>query len=67
MLAADGERWDYAYDDMGNVVRETVKRTNGSTSLRVTRAFDELGRMIRQTTGVGHAAQCGYDKVDNVV
>ena len=67
MRAADGERWDYVYDDMGNVVRETVKRANGSTSLRITRAFDELGRMIRETTGVGRTAQWGYDKVDNVV
>ncbi|MBT2135787.1 RHS repeat protein [Croceibacterium sp. LX-88] len=67
MRTADGERWDYAYDAMGNVSHETVKHGDGSTSLSISRNFDELGRLIRETTGVGHTAQWGYDKVGNPV
>jgi RHS repeat-associated core domain len=67
MRAASGERWDYSYDAMGNVASETVKRSDGSTARNITRAFDELGRLIRQTTGAGHTARWSYDKVGNVV
>jgi RHS repeat-associated protein len=67
MRAASGERWDYAYDAEGNVTRETVKRGDGSTSLRITRAFDELSRVLNETVGTGHTSRWGYDKVGNVV
>ena len=65
--AADGERWDYAYDRMGNVVRETVRRSEGSASRQTRRGFDELGRLVRQTTGVGQTARFAYDKAGNAV
>lgn len=67
MRAASGERWDYAYDAEGNVTRETVKRGDGSTSTRITRAFDELSRVLNETVGTGHTSRWGYDKVGNVV
>ncbi len=67
MRAASGERWEYTYDAMGNVERETVKRTNGSTSRLVRRQFDELGRLLRETLGNRSPAQLGYDKVSNIV
>jgi RHS repeat-associated protein len=67
MRAASGERWDYSYDAMGNIAAETVKRTDGGTARRVTRAFDELGRVLRETAGVGHTARWSYDKVGNVI
>lgn len=67
MRAASGERWDYAYDAMGNVTSETVKRTDGAIARRVARAFDELGRLIRETNGVRSPARWSYDKVGNAV
>ncbi|WP_379554153.1 RHS repeat-associated core domain-containing protein [Qipengyuania sp. DGS5-3] len=66
MHTASGERMNYTYDAAGNVTRETVSRSNGSTSRRITRAFDELGRLIRQTTGVGKTSRLAYDRVGNV-
>jgi RHS repeat-associated protein len=65
--SADGERWDYAYDRSGNPVRETVRRSNGTVSRRIDRGFDELGRLVRQTTGLGQTARLAYDKVGNAV
>jgi RHS repeat-associated protein len=65
--AASGERRDYTYDAMGNISSATVRRADGSTSQQITRAFDELGRLISQTSGVGHTARQAYDKLGNVV
>lgn len=67
MRAASGERWDYVYDKMGNVTAETTKRTDGSTSLQIARAFDELGRLVRITTGPQRTSRWSYDKVGNAV
>lgn len=67
MRSGAGERWSYSYDAAGNVERETVTRTDGSTSLLVRRQFDELGRLLRETLGTRSPAGWGYDKVDNVV
>lgn len=67
MRSGAGERWSYTYDTAGNVERETVTRTDGSTSLLVRRQFDELGRLLRETLGTRSPAQWGYDKVNNLV
>ncbi|MFL0357579.1 RHS repeat domain-containing protein [Erythrobacter sp. GH1-10] len=67
MRSASGERWEYTYDLMDNVERETVKRTNGSTSVLVRRQFDELGRLLRETFGTRSPAKFGYDKVNNLL
>ncbi|WP_298465960.1 RHS repeat-associated core domain-containing protein [uncultured Erythrobacter sp.] len=67
MLGAGGERWDYTYDAAGNVERETVTRTDGSTARMVRRQFDELGRLMRETLGTRSPSQWGYDRVSNVV
>lgn len=69
MRAASGERWDYAYDKMGNVTSETVKRGNGTVAMRTTNKFDELGRLIRSTAGTAAGAQpakLSYDKAHNI-
>ncbi len=52
---------------MGNVERETVSRSDGSTARYVRRQFDELGRLIRETLGTRSPMQLGYDKVSNIV
>ncbi|MDJ0642937.1 MAG: RHS repeat protein, partial [Erythrobacter sp.] len=67
MIGAGGERWEYAYDAMGNVERELVRRGNGSIARLVRREFDELGRLMRETLGTRSPMQLGYDKVDNIV
>jgi YD repeat-containing protein len=66
MRSASGERFEFAYDAMGNVTRETVKRTDGSTSRLVRREFDELGRLLTERLGLRSPARLGYDKVSNV-
>ncbi len=64
--AASGERWDYTYDAMGNVIGETVRRSNGTVSVDMGSRFDELGRIIASILGSsGHPARLGYDKVGN--
>jgi RHS repeat-associated protein len=66
MRSASGERFEFAYDAMGNVTRETVKRTDGSTSRFVRREFDELGRLLTERLGLRSPARLGYDKVSNL-
>ncbi|HVR89833.1 MAG TPA: RHS repeat-associated core domain-containing protein [Novosphingobium sp.] len=67
LRAANGERRDFVYDAMGNVVSETDKRADTSLARQITRTFDELGRIIAQTTGTGSTARWSYDKVGNPV
>lgn len=64
--SASGERFEFAYDAMGNVTRESVKRTDGSTSRFVRREFDELGRLLTERLGLRSPARLGYDKVSNL-
>ncbi|MBA4044790.1 MAG: hypothetical protein C0471_10275, partial [Erythrobacter sp.] len=66
MRSASGDRFEFAHDAMGNVTRETVKRTDGSTSRFVRREFDELGRLLTERLGLRSPARLGYDKVSNV-
>ncbi len=66
MRSASGERFEFAYDAMGNVTRETVKRTDGSTSRFVRREFDDLGRLLTERLGLRSPARLGYDKVSNL-
>ncbi|MCL4672958.1 MAG: RHS repeat protein [Sphingomonadaceae bacterium] len=66
MRTAGGERFEYAYDAMGNVIRETVRRTDGSTARMVRREFDALGRLLTERLGLRSPARLGYDKVSNL-
>ena len=66
MRSASGDRFEFAYDAMGNVTRETVRRTDGSTSRFVRREFDELGRLLTERLGLRSPARLGYDKVSNL-
>lgn len=64
--AASGERRDYTYDAAGNVTSETVKRSNSTVARQITRTFDELGRVLRESQGPRRTVQFAYDKVGNV-
>lgn len=64
--AADGERHDYAYDADSNIVGETIKRSDGSTSQLIKRSFDELSRLLTETAGAQVASHYAYDKVGNL-
>ncbi|MDP2129901.1 MAG: RHS repeat-associated core domain-containing protein [Erythrobacter sp.] len=66
MRSSSGERFEFAYDPMGNVTRETVKRTDGSTARFVRREFDELGRLMTERLGLRSPTRLGYDKVSNL-
>ena len=66
MRTAGGERFEYAYDAMGNVVRETVKRADGSAARMVRREFDALGRLLTERLGLRSPARLGYDRVSNL-
>jgi RHS repeat-associated protein len=63
---AAGERRDFTYDAMGNVLTETDQRGDGSLARQVSRAYDELGRLLGASTGPGRTARWGYDKASNV-
>lgn len=63
--AASGERIDYETDADGNVVKETVKRADGTTSRQMTQAFDELGRTLKEALVPPNTSQFSYDKVGN--
>ena len=62
---ADGERTDYQYDAMGNVLAETVKRSDGTAARSVARTFDSLGRLLSETLGPGRTTRWSYDANGN--
>ncbi len=62
----DGERIDFTYDRQGNVVSQTVKRSNGSVTQSMQQSFDALGRLLSTTLGVGRPQRFQYDKEGNV-
>lgn len=64
--AASGERIDYVNDAEGNVSSQTVKRVDGSVVRSISRTFDELGRLLKETLGPSRTTTYGYDKVDNI-
>jgi RHS repeat-associated protein len=66
MRSASGERFEFAYDAMGNVTREEVKRTDGTMSRLVRREFDDLGRLINQRLGLRSPSRLSYDRVSNL-
>lgn len=57
----DGERIDYTYDAMNNVLSETVKGSDGVQARAITRTFDSLGRLLTATLGPQRTTQWAYD------
>jgi RHS repeat-associated protein len=66
LRSAGGERIDYVYNAMSNVISQTTKRTNGTVSNTIARTFDSLGRMLTETLGPGRTQTFAYDKGGNV-
>ena len=66
LRSGDGERIDFAYDRMGNVIQRTVKRSDGSAVASIKQSYDALGRLVRETLGVGRPRILTYDKDGNV-
>jgi RHS repeat-associated protein len=62
-----GEKIEYAYDAMGNVTSETIRAAGGSITYSMTKAYDELGRLLRIIRAGGRTTTFGYDKNGNVV
>ena len=65
MRAANGERIDYTYDAMGDVVSETTRRIDGSVSKAIARTFDSLGRMLSEAVGSQPIMRWSYDANGN--
>ncbi|PZR02196.1 MAG: RHS repeat protein, partial [Archangium gephyra] len=59
------DRRDYGHDGMGNVTSVTVRRADGTVSDRTSSSFDELGRIISQTTGFHRTRRWAYDANGN--
>ena len=66
LRTSDGERIDFAYDRMGNVVSRTVKRSDDSAVTSIKQSYDALGRMVRETLGTGRPRVLTYDTEGNV-
>ncbi len=66
LRALDGERIDFAYDMMGNIVSRTVKRGDGSTAQSIRHSFDAMGRLLTETLRAGRSRSFQYDKESNV-
>jgi RHS repeat-associated protein len=62
-----GERIDYTLDAMGNRTAELVKSATGVIVRQKTRAFDELGRMLRDVGAAGQTWTYAYDHNGNAV
>ena len=60
-----GERIDYGLDAMGNRTSETVTSAGGQIKLSLTRAFDELGRLLDQVGAAGQTMTYSYDPNGN--
>lgn len=64
-----GETLNYTNDDLSHVLT-AVTKTGGATpttTYQSTNTYDELGRLIRLTTGQGHDWQVGWDRSDQLV
>lgn len=66
LRSVDGERIDFAYDAMGNVVSRKVKRSDGAVTQSIKSSFDALGRLLTETIGAGRRQSFQYDKEGNV-
>ncbi|MEH6610341.1 MAG: RHS repeat-associated core domain-containing protein [Halioglobus sp.] len=62
-----GERIDYQLDNAGNRIAETTTSANASITRDVSRAYDELNRLIRLTGAAGQITSFSYDKNSNQV
>jgi YD repeat-containing protein len=60
-----GERIDYELDLAGNRKKETIKSTTGVIQYSLTRAFDELSRVMDITGNNGQNLKTTYDVNDN--
>lgn len=61
-----GERIDYTLDAAGNRKNESIKSTTGEIKFSVTRAFDELSRVIDITGNHGQNTHHTYDANGNI-
>lgn len=66
LRSMDGERIDFAYDPMGNIVSRTVKRSDGTATQSIKHSFDVLGRMLTETLRAGRSQSFQYDKESNL-
>ncbi|WP_347331846.1 RHS repeat-associated core domain-containing protein [Marinimicrobium locisalis] len=65
--ATDGERVEFQHDAMGNVTTERIHDVGGQLVKRHTQVFDELGRLLEQTSADGGVRRYGYDVNSNRV
>lgn len=65
---AAGETISYVRDNNGDATSVTIKRANATTAYSRTRAFDELGRLLKSIGADGPTKpyQFAYDKTDNL-
>ncbi|QGM99944.1 RHS repeat protein (plasmid) [Methylocystis parvus] len=61
-----GETINYTRNANGDATSVTVNRANATTAYSRTRAFDELGRIIRSIGAGSQTYQFAYDKTDNL-
>ncbi|VAV97660.1 hypothetical protein MNBD_ALPHA04-538, partial [hydrothermal vent metagenome] len=66
LRSADGERIDFKYDAMGNILSSTIKRSDGTRAQSIKASFDVLGRLLTETIGAGRRRAFQYDKEGNV-
>jgi RHS repeat-associated protein len=62
-----GERIDYRLDNAGNRIGKTTTAANASITGDVSRAYDELNRLIQLTGASGQITTLSYDKNGNQV
>jgi len=63
-----GERIEYSLDLMGNRTAETIRTAAGGTITKtMTRAYDQLGRLLRSIGAANQTTAYAYDHEGNVV
>ena len=60
-----GERIDYTLDNAGNRIAETITNGNREVTYRLTRAYDELSRLMEEVGAEGQTHHRDYDQNGN--
>ncbi len=61
-----GETVSYVRDANGDITSTTITLAGGATAYTVTRAFDQLGRLIKSIGALSQTYNFGYDRTDNL-
>jgi RHS repeat-associated protein len=64
ITSSQGERAEFAYDLLGNLLSESRKTSGGPVEFSYTQEYDELGRLLRAIGASGQTTAFAYNRSD---